>query len=710
MLIDLHCHTKKTKKGDGPGRNVTPELFREKIEKADVKIVAITNHNFFDIDQYYQLCEAVEGICHVWPGVEIDVRSILEKEKYHLIVVSNPQEVEVFSNAVSTLFENEDVDTCLLSLEKICESFGTLDTIFIPHFHNKKPAISEPDRIKLIEMVSDHARVFIEPRDHRTLGVLANNQFNVIIGSDVKDWRNYENSTFADLRLPVASFTELVMLAKKDVSVVKTLLYNKSPLDVVGHPHKSVSVKLSIFPDVNILFGQKGTGKSELLQSLYNEMVAKGINCKKYIGSDRKEDFSQQLSIKGVEVSLDKVQARPCDEEFQFIMGWSDANPVAVSGYINWIDTKSNSKNKSRMKITEMVRMAFSASDAFEVHKQDNEAVSLAVNKLRKITWDEYVAEAEKETILHMLELLERRVSEKRIEDLTEQYAIELSNFTIDKIKQLADRNSDTVSKPSSTGLFDFAKHRIDLYRSINTILKELSNKEFNHRKFIGSLEGKGNIYINTKYRFLCSASRTDEFTGYGIKKLRESKELMENILKNIYSEEIPSMVDQLRDILRESGITTTQPFLGVSKQIVMEDGVEYSPSNGEMGILLLQQTLKEDADAYFLDEPELGMGNSYIDTNIRPLLSDLAKQRKYVIVATHNANIAVRTLPYCSVFRVHENGEYRTYMGNPFDDRLVNVENDQDVRSWAAESMHTLEGGREAFYERRDIYESKDN
>ena len=103
-------------------------------------------------------------------------------------------------------------------------------------------------------------------------------------------------------------------------------------------------------------------------------------------------------------------------------------------------------------------------------------------------------------------------------------------------------------------------------------------------------------------------------------------------------------------------------------------------------------------------------MGNSYIDTDIRPLISNLAKRRKVVVVATHNANIAVRTLPYMSIFRIHENGNYKTFTGNPFDDRLICVEDSSDIRSWTEESMHSLEGGREAFYERRDIYESRDN
>lgn len=72
-----------------------------------------------------------------------------------------------------------------------------------------------------------------------------------------------------------------------------------------------------------------------------------------------------------------------------------------------------------------------------------------------------------------------------------------------------------------------------------------------------------------------------------------------------------------------------------------------------EKGILLLQRVLSKDADAYFLDEPELGMGNTYIDSNIRPMISGLGKQRKIVVVATHNANIAVRTLPYMSILEL---------------------------------------------------------
>ena len=56
MKIDLHCHTKATKSGDGEGRNVTPSLFKEKIENSDVKIIENSSH--------YTIAEC----CHPIPG------------------------------------------------------------------------------------------------------------------------------------------------------------------------------------------------------------------------------------------------------------------------------------------------------------------------------------------------------------------------------------------------------------------------------------------------------------------------------------------------------------------------------------------------------------------------------------------------------------------------------------------------------------------
>ncbi|MBS5042930.1 MAG: hypothetical protein KHZ54_10825 [Erysipelotrichaceae bacterium] len=45
MKIDLHCHTRKAKKGDAQTREVTSDKFISELENAQVSIVAITNTN-----------------------------------------------------------------------------------------------------------------------------------------------------------------------------------------------------------------------------------------------------------------------------------------------------------------------------------------------------------------------------------------------------------------------------------------------------------------------------------------------------------------------------------------------------------------------------------------------------------------------------------------------------------------------------------------
>lgn len=102
MKIDLHCHTRKTKQGDAKTRNVDKDLFSQKILESDVKIVAITNHNLFDYEQFIEFQVSVKEYCQLWPGIELDISCSKDGEKTkrgHLIVVANPVNVAKFSEA-----------------------------------------------------------------------------------------------------------------------------------------------------------------------------------------------------------------------------------------------------------------------------------------------------------------------------------------------------------------------------------------------------------------------------------------------------------------------------------------------------------------------------------------------------------------------------------------------------------------------------------
>ena len=707
MRIDLHCHTKKVKTGDAYTRNVTKDKFFQKVIEAEVKIIAITNHNQFDYMQYKEFKDVTEGYCDIWPGVELDIIGKADQKgnckRGHLIVIANPKNVELFNTQVQELVNDEDVNTFQIGVKKVYETLGKCDCIYIPHFH-KEPKLSDEDIQELGELLPDSSRLFKETSDYRSLGVFSNFDYSVIIGSDVQAWNKYETSKFADIRLPVQTFEQFCLLAKKDVQIIDTLLNQKRKKEIPVSPYKKVNFKLPFYEDINIIFGQKGTGKTEILESLKKYYIENGIAMESYKGNEKDSDFSKMLKVNDIIATPDKLQLDSMRQQFIDVYNWKEELPTSFEKYISWMETKDNNKNKGRMKITECVHIEEGVRDR-KLESDYKYLKEFTESTFEKIDIEKYLDEQERTTLMLLLGKLCENINDAKMQKWNSDKSIKLTNWSIDKIKAIADKCSDTISKPSSVGFYDFAMGRFKLFENVEEICSTFSVEDKVEKEYLGNLEEKGDIYIQTRYRMLTKESRTDEFKQ-GITVLRNCKLVIDGIKKAVLAENISEEVSKFQEFY-DDGIKDIGAFIGVSKETALENGEIYRPSNGERGILLMQKLLDSESDVYILDEPELGMGNSYITSNILPKLTDLAKRRKTVIIATHNANIAVGTLPYISILRTHENGIYKTYVGNPFYDELRNIDDETDTKNWTQESMHTLEGGKNAFYDRKDIYES---
>lgn len=104
--------------------------------------------------------------------------------------------------------------------------------------------------------------------------------------------------------------------------------------------------------------------------------------------------------------------------------------------------------------------------------------------------------------------------------------------------------------------------------------------------------------------------------------------------------------------------------------------------------------------DFYILDEPELSIGHKYINEVIVPKLKELSRQNKTIIISTHDANIAVRTLPLQTIYREYK----KSYFGNLFIDKLICPDDNLEL-NWTETSLEHLEGGESAFLERKETY-----
>src|SRR5690606_30073849 len=103
--------------------------------------------------------------------------------------------------------------------------------------------------------------------------------------------------------------------------------------------------------------------------------------------------------------------------------------------------------------------------------------------------------------------------------------------------------------------------------------------------------------------------------------------------------------ISRMRTIEDLDTIDSVYGLLLFRRRFVL-DGNVYDPSNGECSMLNLHCELEEEKDVYLLDEPEKSLGNEYINDVIIPLINEKARQGKKVFISTHDANIAVRTLP----------------------------------------------------------------
>lgn len=143
MKIDLHTHTKKCKSGDAHTREIAPADFCEILTSTDVGIIAITNHNVFDLTQFKEIEDRIRESVQVWPGIELDV--IEQGSRGHLIVIVSPTKAAEFSEVVDRLTSNSTPDEFTTSISEIIQSFDSLKPLYVAHYQQKKPNISDAD-------------------------------------------------------------------------------------------------------------------------------------------------------------------------------------------------------------------------------------------------------------------------------------------------------------------------------------------------------------------------------------------------------------------------------------------------------------------------------------------------------------------------------------------------------------------------------------
>ena len=92
--MDLHIHTVSTKRDKPFAFSI--EKLKGYVIQEKVDLIAITNHNLFDAQQFSDITNALP--IKVFPGIEVDI------EGGHLIVITDPSDIDDFTEKCAKVY------------------------------------------------------------------------------------------------------------------------------------------------------------------------------------------------------------------------------------------------------------------------------------------------------------------------------------------------------------------------------------------------------------------------------------------------------------------------------------------------------------------------------------------------------------------------------------------------------------------------------
>lgn len=417
------------------------------------------------------------------------------------------------------------------------------------------------------------------------------------------------------------------------------------------------------------------------------------------------------VTVKPHEDDFEKLTVSDSANDFAFLKQWSDASVTPFSKYVTW--GKYETERRDTKKFGFSLATAPDEPDLSFVQDLANRYQELLSNT-RGLLGNELVDEAlsdEELLALHALVKKACTIAQRSLRTaFINAHALKLEAITINKMKGYITARTGQPTKPASTGFTSMAMKYKKTRGTLKVICDKFESDPIEETTTLGRLVEKGDVVQRRKYVINPSHATGVSYLREGVS-TTQLKRFISSIKEasqqlKVPASQLSAKIVEINSQADSMGISSLRDCLGVSSSVECGGDAKYKPSSGEKAMIVLARALFDDsASIYILDEPEASMGNEFINSVIVDRINNLAKENKTVIVSTHNANIAVRTLPWQSIYREYSNGRYVTYTGNPFCDELKDVESVSESKNWTAMSVKTLEGGEDAFTDRELVY-----
>jgi Fe-S cluster assembly ATPase SufC len=661
--IDLHTHTISTVSDS----DFDFELSKvsEYVDKLKIDALAITNHNVFDIKQYYEIKNSLT--IPVFPGIEIDL------ESGHLLIITDTDDFEVvnFDEKCKQISAIIKTNTDTLTLAQLKVIFPELNKyILIPHY-DKSPSIKQ--------------EIITQLKTHITSGEVASvPKFKRML----KEEGELVPVLFSDIRFSthLTDFpTRHTFVDLKEISLagIKSCLTDKNKISLTQEGgndfFQATDDGLELSTGLNIVLGERSSGKTFILNKIFSSSGnAKYIRQFSLLqnGDDEarfNEANNSRLSI--INNNYLNEFRSTIEDIVQIDIQQNHRN---IESYLNSLKkfAAENEKKDLFSKCTLFSEDAFSINDFKNLDKVIDSVKTLIENSEYQDIIAKYISTDSLRTLL--LELIQKAM-DANVENEQKKW---LNTIISDIQRELKIKTTNT--SVDNLNFYDIALDEIRVRKFIDVVTELKKEREINREEF-----GKFSIITTTR-----SVENASDLQKIGRDKKTYSTAF--NQYKNPYNYLLK---------LKEAGIEDASLhkfFIKIESVTLNKDG--FPVSGGERSEFNLIHEIKDATkyDMLLIDEPESSFDNLFLKKEINTLIKDISALMP-VVVVTHNNTVGASIKPnYIAITQKSIEDKkivYRIFTGYPSDKELVCIDGAK-IKNYNM-ILNCLEAGIEAYTER---------
>lgn len=758
--LDLHIHSFKsgiTKSGDkGYVKNSkidNLDVLVSALEKNDINICAVTDHNIFDKKLYLELKKYENystSIKKVLPGIELDLN--INGTIVHTICIFNDEE----KNHAEKIEENFSVkdNYSLSDLGNMLANIG-LDVVLIAHQKTDYKSINQNNTNLSCVGLEYFYRIIdieyfdsLEVQSSKVEGILKSRFVEdrienccLISGSDCHEWSAYpkhdSNSKCTPLLLymkALPTFRGLVMSLTNPKRFTSENVKRKAFIEEIKYTKSGISNKINLSSGINAIIGDNSVGKSTLIKSLLGIaengatkfLNSHGILIEKHNLNETDYEFSKQGSIRQkFEANDSKLTLREEFKEYfkhiNFDMVSQQIDEIFKNFIRLWEENEVTHKLQTKIGKTLLVS-SFDKDNAYYVsfdRKIEKKVVNFQgftknINILLNLLLnfiEEYGAKIEKteyekiNEFYNYLNGLENKYAKLEIKNIFDNKIIDVINST----QNIIDTN---LGKKKSSDEKAYGKFKTDYMNIVDLFIKLFIDSNSTKTKPLEKFE---TISINdvdvlfVDYHFISkminkiniSQSLIENFISDKIQ-VRDiysvtSSRVLNKIKGKKFSEKICSNLEELQRLLLE--VFSDEYFKSTVE--IKRHGENLNEGNSAGTNALYYLDIKSsvyDKPLYIIDQPE----DDVSQTKINEILIESFRKfsdKAQIILITHNPQLVVNLDVDNVIIMKKLNNHEIDIISGPLELKTDNI----DVLKNVAD---TLEGGIEVIKKRWKRYE----